>query len=77
MAGRTLHLISAWACETRLVLGQLRVADKSNEISALPELLALLTLDGCIVTADAMSCQKDTAASNPRPPRRRCPRAQG
>ena len=61
MAGRTLHLISAWACETRLVLGQLRVADKSNEISALPELLALLTLDGCIVTADAMSCQKDTA----------------
>jgi predicted transposase YbfD/YdcC len=56
-----LHLISAWACEQRLVLGQLRVDDKANEIPALPELLALLTLDGCIVTADAMHCQKDTA----------------
>lgn len=56
-----LHLISAWACETRLVLGQLRVDDKANEILALPELLALLTLDGCIVTADAMHCQKATA----------------
>jgi predicted transposase YbfD/YdcC len=56
-----LHLISAWACETRMVLGQLRVDDKANEIPALPELLALLTLDGCIVTADAMHCQKDTA----------------
>jgi predicted transposase YbfD/YdcC len=56
-----LHLISAWACEQRLVLGQLRVADRSNEIPALPELLALLVLDGCIVTTDAMHCQKDTA----------------
>jgi predicted transposase YbfD/YdcC len=43
------------------VLGQLRVDDKANEIPALPELLALLTLDGCIVTADAMHCQKGTA----------------
>jgi len=56
-----LHLISAWACEQRLVLGQLRVADRSNEIPAVPALLALLALDGCIVTADAMHCQKDTA----------------
>jgi predicted transposase YbfD/YdcC len=56
-----LHLISAWACEQRLVLGQLRVDDRSNEIPALPELLALLTLDGCIVTADAMHCQNGTA----------------
>jgi predicted transposase YbfD/YdcC len=56
-----LHLISAWACETRLVLGQLRVDDKSNEIPALPELLALLALPGCIVTADAMHAQKATA----------------
>ena len=56
-----LHLISAWACEQRLVLGQLRVDDQSNEIPALPELLALLALDGCIVTADAMHGQKDTA----------------
>jgi predicted transposase YbfD/YdcC len=56
-----LHLISAWACEQRLVLGQQRVDDGANEIVALPELLALLALDGCIVTADAMHCQKDTA----------------
>jgi predicted transposase YbfD/YdcC len=56
-----LHLISAWACEQRLVLGQRRVDDRSNEIVALPELLALLALEGCIVTADAMHCQKDTA----------------
>ena len=56
-----MHLISAWACEQRLVLGQLRVDDQANEIPAVPELLALLALDGCIVTADAMHCQKDTA----------------
>jgi predicted transposase YbfD/YdcC len=56
-----LHPIGAWACEQRLVLGQLRVADQANEIPAVPELLALLTPDGCIVTADAMHCQKDTA----------------
>lgn len=56
-----LHLISAWACEQRLVLGQRRVADGANEIVALPELLALLTLEGGTVTADAMPCQKDTA----------------
>ncbi|MGH6921899.1 MAG: ISAs1 family transposase, partial [Geminicoccaceae bacterium] len=56
-----LHLISAWACEARLVLGQRRVDGRSNEIPALPELLAMLALDGCIVTADAMHCQKDTA----------------
>lgn len=56
-----LHLISAWACEQRLVLGQLRVDDKSNEIPAMPELLALLALEGRIVTADAMHCQSETA----------------
>jgi predicted transposase YbfD/YdcC len=56
-----LHMISAFACDTRLALGQRKVDGKSNEISALPELLALLTLDGCIVTADAMHCQKATA----------------
>ena len=68
-----LHLISAFACATRLALGQRKVDGKSNEISALPELLALLTLDGCSlvgcgvptaphgVTADAMHCQKATA----------------
>jgi predicted transposase YbfD/YdcC len=58
-----LHLVSAWACEQRLVLGQLRVADTSNEIPAVPELLALLALEGCIVTADALHCQDRTAAA--------------
>lgn len=58
---RPLHLVSAWAVEQRLVLGQLEVAGDSNEIEALPELLALLALDGRIVTADAMHCQKATA----------------
>ena len=56
-----LHLISAFACDTRLALGQRKVDGKSNEITALPELLALLTLEGCTVTADAMHCQKATA----------------
>jgi DDE_Tnp_1-associated len=50
-----------WACEQRLVLGQCRVDGHSNEITALPELLALLALDGGTVTADAMHCQKATA----------------
>jgi predicted transposase YbfD/YdcC len=58
---RPLHLVSAWAVEQRLVLGQQKVAGDSNEIEALPELLALLALDGQIVTADAMHCQKTTA----------------
>ena len=58
---RPLHMVSAWACEQRLVLGQRRVDGASNEIEALPELLALLALDGRIVTADAMHCQKATA----------------
>ena len=58
---RPLHLVSAWAVEQRLVLGQQKVAGDSNEIEALPELLALLALDGQIVTADAMHCRKATA----------------
>lgn len=56
-----IHLVSAWASHLRLVLGQVQVADKSNEITAVPALLALLDLNGCIVTADAMSCQKAIA----------------
>jgi len=58
---RPLHMVSAWAVEQRLVLGQHKVAGDSNEIAALPELLALLALEGRIVTADAMHCQKATA----------------
>jgi predicted transposase YbfD/YdcC len=56
-----LHLVSAWACEQRLVLGQLAIDSKSNEITAVPKLLELLTLKGTIVTADALNCQRATA----------------
>jgi predicted transposase YbfD/YdcC len=54
-------LVSAWARENGLVLGQLQVSDKSNEITAVPELLRALELAGCIVTLDAMGCQKNIA----------------
>jgi predicted transposase YbfD/YdcC len=56
-----IHVISAWASQNRLVLGQLKVDDKSNEIPAIPALLALLDLRGCTVTMDAMGCQKEIA----------------
>lgn len=56
-----LHLVSAWACEQSLVLGQVRTQEKSNEITAIPELLDLLELKGAIVTIDAMGCQKKIA----------------
>lgn len=56
-----IHMISAFAECNRLVLGQLAVDDKSNEITALPRLLKLLDLEGATVTVDAMHCQKDTA----------------
>jgi predicted transposase YbfD/YdcC len=57
-----LHLVSAWACEQGLVLGQLAVADKSNEIVAIPALLDALALGGAVVTIDAMGCQTAIAA---------------
>jgi predicted transposase YbfD/YdcC len=56
-----LHLVSAWATQNHLVLGQVAVATKSNEITAIPRLLELLDLSGAIVTIDAMGCQKDIA----------------
>jgi len=56
-----IHMVSAWACENRLVLGQVKVDKKSNEITALPELLRALALTGCIVTIDAMGCQTKIA----------------
>ena len=56
-----LHLVSAWASEQRLVLGQIAVDGKSNEITAVPKLLELLSLKGRIITLDAMHCQRDTA----------------
>jgi predicted transposase YbfD/YdcC len=57
-----LHLVSAWASETRLTLGQIAVDSKSNEITAIPLLLELLDLKGAAVTIDAMGCQKEIAA---------------
>lgn len=54
----TLHLVSAWATSNRLSLAQVQVREKSNEIVAIPTLLELLDLNGCIVTMDAMGCQK-------------------
>src|SRR5580704_9144714 len=55
------YIVSAWAEGNGLVLGQLKVADKSNEITAVPELLRVLELSGCIVTTDAMGCQRKIA----------------
>jgi Transposase DDE domain len=57
-----LHLVSAWATEQHLVLGQVAVDTKSNEITAIPKLLELLDVAGAIVTIDAMGCQKEIAA---------------
>jgi len=56
-----LHVISAWACDRRLVLGQRQVEAKSNEITAIPELLDVLDIKGAIVTLDAMGCQRTIA----------------
>ncbi len=56
------HMVSAWAEQNHIVLGQVKVDEKSNEITAIPRLLELLVLKGCIVTIDAMGCQKDIAA---------------
>jgi predicted transposase YbfD/YdcC len=59
--GTCLHLVSAWASEHRLSLAQVAVADKSNEITAIPRLLRLLELRGALVTIDAIGCQKEIA----------------
>ena len=58
---KTLHLVNAWASENGLVLGQVKVDEKSNEITAIPTLLEQLKLKGCIITIDAMGTQKDIA----------------
>ena len=57
------HMVSAWACENHIVLGQLKVDEKSNEITAIPKLLELLVIKGCIVTIDAMGCQKEIVSA--------------
>lgn len=58
---KALHLVSAWATRNRLTLGQVKVDQKSNEITAVPELLRLLEIKGCIVTVDALNTQKEIA----------------
>ena len=55
------HIVSAWASANSLVLGQYRVDEKSNEITAIPELLRILHIKGALITIDAMGCQKDIA----------------
>lgn len=57
-----LHMLNAWSVENRLVLGQLAVDEKSNEVTAVPQLMDMLDLKGCVVTADALNCQKTVAA---------------
>lgn len=56
-----IHMVSAFAARQRLVLGQVKVAEKSNEIVAIPALLAMMAIEGAIVTIDAMGCQRDIA----------------
>lgn len=58
-----IHMVSAWASQNRLVLAQRKVAEKSNEITAIPELLKVLNLEGALVSLDAMGCQKEIAAT--------------
>lgn len=56
-----IHLVNAWSKKNRLVLGQVKTEDKSNEIEAVKELLKMLDIRGAVITADAMSCQKEIA----------------
>jgi predicted transposase YbfD/YdcC len=60
-AKAAIHMVSAFAARQRLVLGQVKVAEKSNEIVAIPKLLEMLAIEGAIVTIDAMGCQRDIA----------------
>ena len=60
-ATAAIHMVSAWASANRLVLGHLKVAEKSKEIIAMPQLLPLLDIKGAVVTMDAMGCQKEIA----------------
>ena len=57
-----IHMVSAFAARQRLVLGQVKVAEKSNEIVAIPALLDMLAIEGAIISIDAMGCQRDIAA---------------
>ena len=56
-----LHMVTAWGCEQRLVLGQVATDAKSNEITAVPKLLKMLIVEGNVVTVDALNCQREIA----------------
>jgi predicted transposase YbfD/YdcC len=56
-----IHIVNAWISSNSLILGQLKTSEKSNEITAIPELLDMLFVKGCIITIDAMGCQRDIA----------------
>ncbi len=56
-----IHIVSAWASDNEIVLGQIRVKEKSNEITAIPDLLDALFVEGAVITIDAMGCQKEIA----------------
>lgn len=57
-----IHMVSAWACNNNMVLGQIKTDEKSNEITAIPALLAILIIENSIITIDAMGCQKNIAS---------------
>jgi hypothetical protein len=59
-----IYMVSAWAQQNNLVLGQVKVDDKSNEITAIPKLLSRLDIAGAVITIDAMGCQKNTPKPN-------------
>ena len=71
-----LHLVSAWATTSRLVLGQTEVAADANEITAIPELLEMLEISGCIVSIDAIGLSESDCAPDHRERRRLCSGAQ-
>ena len=60
-ANNAIHMVSAFAARQRLVLGQMKVDEKSNEIVAIPKLLNMLQIEGAVVTIDAMGCQREIA----------------
>jgi predicted transposase YbfD/YdcC len=59
---KTVHLVSAWCSDVSMCLGQIKTAEKSNEITAIPQLLDLLEVEGSVISIDAMGCQKDIAS---------------
>lgn len=60
---KPIHMVNAWATESNIVLGQYKTCEKSNEITAIPLLLKMLDISGCIITIDAMGCQKKIAST--------------